>query len=313
VINPHALLVIDMKCLITGASGFLGKHLLKELQHKGYEITALSSKSAPLLNPKYLNDFDGIKFDRIYHLAAYTRAGDFCETHGGEQWVVNQQLNTNILTWWQQKQSKAKFIALGTSASYPADVKMTEENYLKDVPVERFYAYAMTKRMLLVGLQSLAKQYNLKYVYAIPSVIYGPEYHLDGREKHFIYDIIFKIIKATKTGESVQLWGDGQQRRELIHVHDAVAGIETICNGPANEIYNLSSGEDHSIREFAKLVCDELKYDFAKVQFDESRYVGIRSKTLPIKKIETIGFKAQISLQQGLKETIHWCLENFRQ
>src|SRR5439155_13507909 len=128
-------------------------------------------------------------------------------------WIINQQINTNVLTWWQMFQPQAKLIGVGSSCSYPPDRPLSEENYLVGEPIESLYTYAMTKRMMLVGMQALHRQFGLNYLCLVPSTLYGPGYHTDGRQMHFIFDLIRKILRGKRYGEPVVLWGDGHQSR----------------------------------------------------------------------------------------------------
>ena len=86
-----------MKVIVTGASGFIGKSLYKKLIADGFEVIGLSSLDADLTKTGSLDKYSNIKFDRIFHLAAWTQAGDFCLSHSGDQWIINQQINTNVL------------------------------------------------------------------------------------------------------------------------------------------------------------------------------------------------------------------------
>ena len=138
--------------LVTGATGFLGSHLIKKLKQLNYTIFISNTKVANLNNITNLKIYDDIRFDYIFHLAAVTKAGDYCLKHKGDQWLSNQTINTNILRYWKEKQPQAKMICMGTSCSYSPDLPMVEENYLLGQPDEGLYTYAMTKRMLLVGL-----------------------------------------------------------------------------------------------------------------------------------------------------------------
>ncbi len=145
-----------MKILVTGATGFLGRHLVPALQGAGHAVTAIGSAQADLTRDDALSAFTE-RFDQIWHLAAWTQAGDFCLHHPGEQWVINQRINTNVLAWWQAHQPQAKLVAIGTSCSYAPGRPLVEEDYLVGDPVPELYAYAMTKRMLLVGLRALGR------------------------------------------------------------------------------------------------------------------------------------------------------------
>src|SRR6059036_3435486 len=144
-----------MKILVTGATGFLGTALCAQLEAGGHEIVRVNSRNCNLVLPDSLNKVNDRAFDRIYHLAAWTQAGDFCLHHPGEQWIINQQINTNMLAWWHQRQPQAKMISMGTSCAYAPDQELVEDNYMVGAPIDSLYSYAMTKRMLYVGLQAL--------------------------------------------------------------------------------------------------------------------------------------------------------------
>src|SRR5262249_44717321 len=110
---------LSMDILITGATGFLGTALSAYLESLGHRVVRLASRPGDLRRPGSFHPFNGTRYDQIYHLAAWTQAGDFCLHHPGEQWLFNQQINTNVLSWWQQHQPQAKLIAMGTSCAYP--------------------------------------------------------------------------------------------------------------------------------------------------------------------------------------------------
>jgi GDP-L-fucose synthase len=296
-----------MKILVTGASGFLGKTLCRCLIDQGNEVTALNSKLADLTRPDSLTPFNISRYDQIYHLAAWTQAGDFCLHHPGEQWIINQRINTNVLAWWQQDQSQAKLICMGTSCAYAPDDDLREENYLTGIPIESLYTYAMTKRMLLVGLRALQKQYGLRHLTLVPSTLFGAGYHSDGRQMHFIFDLIRKIIRGKRYGEPVILWGDGHQKRELVYVDDFARVATYLAEKIDNDLINIGAGEEHSIREFARMICELVGYDFNAIQFDTSRYVGARSKCLEVGKLKQIVPDLALTpLRTGLEKTIEW-------
>ncbi len=294
-----------MKVLVTGATGFLGSTLCKVLEGNGDEVVPLGSADCDLTHPDSLRCWDRTAFQRIYHLAAWTQAGDFCLRHPGEQWIINQQINTNMLAWWQGRQPQARLIAIGTSCSYDPGLDLVEENYLAGVPTESLFTYAMTKRMLYVGLLALRKQFGLRSLCLVPATLYGPGPHRPGRQMHFIFDVIRKIVRGKQHEEPVVLWGDGYQRRELIHVNDFVAILLRLAERDDVDLVNVGHGEDFSIRDFASLVCRHVGYDFNRIRFDTSRYVGARSKCLRIDRLSRLLPDVSLTpLSVGLPDTI---------
>lgn len=300
-----------MRILVTGASGFLGTALCARLREAGGAVTEINSRNCDLTRPDSLSRLNGTEFDRIYHLAAWTQAGDFCLHHPGEQWIRNQQINTHVLTWWADRQPAAKLICMGTSCAYAPDRELVEEEYLTGLPIDSLFTYAMTKRMLYAGLLALTKQYGLKHLCLVPSTLYGPGYHTDGRQMHFIFDLIRKILSGKLHGEPVTLWGDGHQRRELVFVDDFVRATLALSDTVDNELVNIGAGVEYPIREFAELICRIVGFDFSKIEFDTARYVGAKSKCLAVKKLARLlpGF-TQTSLSVGLERTIAWFLEH---
>ena len=186
-----------MKIIVTGSSGFLGKVLCGYLESQGHELTKLNSRNCDLREPHSLKAYSSEKYEMLFHLAAWTQAGDFCLKHPGEQWIINQQINTNLLAWWVKDQPQAKLIFMGTSCAYAPESRLSEAEYMHGEPIDSLYTYAMTKRMLYQGARALSQQYGLRYLCAVPSTLYGSGYHTDGRQMHFIFDLIRK-------GESYQ-------------------------------------------------------------------------------------------------------------
>jgi GDP-L-fucose synthase len=294
-----------MEVLITGATGFLGSALRRTLEASGDAVVALGSADADLTRPDSLRPWDRHPFERIYHLATWTQAGDFCLRHPGEQWLVNQQINTNVLAWWSQRQPQAYLVAVGSSCAYDPALELVEENFLAGTPTESLLAYAMTKRMLYVGLAALRKQFGLRGLCAVPATLYGPGRHRPGRQSHFVFDIIRKVVCGQRHGEPVVLWGDGHQRRELIYVDDFVSALLRLAGRDDVDLVNVGHGEDFTIREFASLVCQHVGYDFNNVKFDTGRYVGARAKCLTTDRLRRLLPDLRLTLlSAGLPRTI---------
>jgi len=300
----------SLNIFVTGAGGFLGRHLCQALRAAGHRIVAPTSAQCDLRRRDSFAPWSGERFDRIYHLAAWTQAGDFCLQHPGEQWLRNQQLNTNILSWWAEEQRAAKLISIGTSCAYDPGLPLSEEHYLDGRPIESLFTYGMTKRMLWAGQDALCKQFGLRHLTLVPSTLYGPAYHADGRQLHFIFDLIRKIVSARRHNTTVELWGDGWQKRELIHMKDFVAAILYLSDHSENTLVNVGAGEEHAIRTFAQLICEHTGFDPAMITYDTTRYVGARSKCLRTARLRRLmpDFKP-VHLSVGLPPVIDWVSE----
>lgn len=301
------------KIFITGGNGFLGNKLKNFLKQKNFFIYSPNSKELNLCN---YNELRKVKnnFDYVYHLAAWTQAGDFCLKYPSDQWVINQLINTNIIKWWTETCNlKSHLTIIGSSCCYNDKGKFKEENYMFDKPHRSLQTYALTKKMLLQGAISAQLQKKLSWNCYVPSTLYGTGYKINNKIPHFIFDLIVKIIRAKKFNKKVILWGNGFQKREIVHVDDFIQNIFRLNKKVKNNIINIGAGESHSIRYFAKIICKYLDYDFKKIFFDEKKYVGSLKKKLSIKKVSIIdtNYKSKLKpIVSGIEEVVDWHLNN---
>lgn len=309
-----------MNFLVTGSSGFTGRHLCKYLKSLGHRIVEFNSKCGNLIdNPiwELTSCFDLHNYrdpdpfpeeiDYIIHLAAVAKAGDWHRYNKGDVFIQNQLINTNILNFWKLYCPQAKFIGIGSSCMYDArlDYKYEDDCLFGD-PDKDLEAYAYSKRMLLVGMKSIAEQYNLKYIYLIPNTLYGPNFELT--DSHFIFDLIKKIYNGKTKDEEVVLWGTGEQKRELVYIDDLVKLLYGLRDRP-NEIINIGTGKEYSIKTYAKMICNILDYNFNDIKFDTNAFQGVSSKCLDITKIKELvpEYDSKLtSLEYGLRKTIDY-------
>lgn len=272
------------RALITGGSGYLGRFLWRRLMSEGFKVDAPTSSQINLLNPVVNTEYCRRRYDVIYHLAAWTQAGDFCLHNKGMQWVNNSLINANFLAYVLANQIDAEIVTIGTSCAYPVGENLTEVCYLTGEPESSLYVYAQTKRNLQIGLESLKQQFGLSFRTFIPSTLVGPHYGRSGKQLHFIFDIAKKIYSASQNGEPPVLWGTGYQRRELISVTDFVEVLLDYKKLPSGEVLNVSNGASYSIRDFAEQLCSMVGYDPRKIIYDPTKYQGAIAKSLSDKK-----------------------------
>lgn len=290
-----------MKVLVTGASGFVGRHLVPRLISEGYDVSTADSSNFELLGgTAYEHRNNILSYDYIIHLAVKTAAGGYCQKHPGEQFLINSHINSYMLNEWKDNFPKAKMITFGSSCSYDKNEIKIENNYLKGDVEPGYEVYGNIKRNLLIGLQALNKEYGMNYSFLIPSVFYGPNYDLNDR--HFIFDLIRKIVDAKNGGPEVVLWGDGTQTRELIYIEDAIDIILQAMEWDL-QVVNLSSGLEYSIQQYAETICDIVGYDSSDINYDITKFVGSKSKNLINTFLPEYYFTP---MKEGLKKTIEY-------
>ena len=262
-----------MNIIVTGATGFVGRHLVPKLRTLGHSVMEYDSKT---LNR--LRIVEGLQpVDYIIHLAVKTAAGGYCQTHSGDQYLINSEINSLVMNTWKKDFPKAKMITFGSSCSYDKNIVKTEDNYLRGEVETGYEVYGNVKRNLLIGLKAMKQQFGMNYSFLIPSVFYGPNYELD--DKHFIFDLIRKIVNAK---------------------NDAVDIIIKAMEWDL-DIVNLSSGKEHPIHEYAKAICNIIGYDSSNINYDITKFVGSKSKNLINTHLTDFEFT---SLEEGLKQTI---------
>lgn len=299
-----------MKVLVTGSSGYLGRHFCKALRAHNHQVTEVNTSNCDLTEDGSLNQFNTEKYDMIFHFAVYIQAGDFPMRHPGDIWIINQKMNTHLLAWWKDCQPQAKLISIGTSCAYPVGTNLKEVDYLNGMPHSTLAAYAITKRALYVGLQSLHDQYGLNYLCFGTSALYGTDYKNRGKQSHFIFDLIRKIIDAERGGPAPVLWGDGYQTRELSYVGDFVKAMLLLAPTQKNIMINVGTGVEYSIRHFAEAICKIVGYDSNLIEYDTTKYVGATAKCLNNERFKEILPNFEFTpLEEGLKTTIDWYMD----
>ena len=174
-------------------------------------------------------------------------------------------------------------------------------------------AYAIAKIAGILHVQAMRRQYGYSWISAMPTNLYGPGDNFDLHGSHVLPAMIRKFHEAKTTGGPVTLWGSGTPRREFLHVDDlAAACLFLLENYDGDEHVNVGTGTDVSIAELAEIVAKVVGYDGAVV-WDRSKPDGTPRKLLDVTKINELGWKATIPLDEGIASTYQWFLEHHDQ
>lgn len=257
------------KILVTGGSGLVGRHLQELLPEAEY----ISSKDYDLRSESDVKRLFQSEWGHVVHLAA--RVGGILENmnHPAEFIEENLLMNTLLLKYARHSEVP-RLTAVLSTCIYP-DVyeryPLTEEDLHNGPPQQTNFAYAIAKRALAVHIDSLNKQYGMRYNYLIPCNLFGEYDKVDERRSHYLTALLGKIINAEREGRNyIELLGTGKPLRQFMYGRDLARTIKRCIDEDVTESFNVAVAENRSIREIAEIALDvtgnqamELRFDIA--------------------------------------------------
>ncbi len=300
--------------IVTGASGFIGKTLVAEIRARfpDANVVEVSSKVVDLADEPALfswlaGEAKAYDCDHIIHLAALYKAGDWPVHHPATQFNVNLKINTNVLEGWNRYFPKAKFTSILSYCMYPSTENAHPESELwGHEPEDYLFAYAMTKKALLIGPRAYRQEYGGNCTSVVLPTVYGPHDSF-AENSHVVGALIGKFVRAARSGfPTVEVWGDGQQEREFLYVEDAADGIIRAAHSSDVDVLNLGMGDACSIAQIALWIKDAAGFK-GEIVYNQNRFVGVKTRRLDVSRVrEVLGWSAETPLQDGLKKTADW-------
>jgi len=300
---------------VTGGAGFLGRVVVRKLYERG--VTDVFIPQIEDYNLVELNDINRMladaKADLIIHLAAQVGGIGANKEHPAEFFYNNLIMGVQLMhrAWETGVQ---KFVAIGTICAYPkfTPVPFKEENLWDGYPEETNAPYGLAKKMLLVQAQSYRQQYGYNALFLLPVNMYGPGDNFNPKSSHVIPSLIRKCFEAKEAGkEEIVVWGDGSPTREFLYVEDAAEGI-LLASEKYNdsEPVNLGAGFEISIKDLVKIIAKKTGFS-GELVWDTTKPNGQpRRKLDTTRAFERFGFKAKMSFEEGMDQTIKWFREN---
>jgi GDP-L-fucose synthase len=206
-----------------------------------------------------------------------------------------------------------KFCFLGSSCVYPrlAPQPLREDSLLSGPlePTNEWYAIAKIAGIKMC--EAYARQYGFNAISVMPTNLYGPGDNFDLATSHVLPALIRKFHEAKESrAAAVTLWGTGTPRRELLHVDDLADALLFLMERyDSPEIVNVGCGEDITIAELAERVRDIVGFD-GRIELDRSKPDGTPRKLMDVAKLTRLGWKPRISLEDGIRSTYRWYLDN---
>jgi GDP-L-fucose synthase len=296
--------------MVTGGAGFLGRHVVRQLESRGARVFVPRSSEYDLRDRARIRAALHDAAPRIVvHLAAVVGGIGANRENPGRFFYDNAIMGIELM-----EQCRAygvdKFVGVGTVCAYPkyAPLPFREDDLWNGYPEETNAPYGLAKKMLLVQAQAYRQQYGFNAITLLPVNLYGPGDNFDPDSSHVIPALIRKIVDAKRRGDaSVVAWGTGRASREFLYVEDAAEGIALATERYDGEApVNLGAGREISIAELAGLIARECGYR-GQIAWDTSQPDGQPRRMLDITRAQTeFGFTSRTGFEEGLRRTIGW-------
>lgn len=302
------------KIYIAGHNGMVGSAIWRNLTAKGYtNLIGKSSKELDLRNQQAVNDFFENEKPEVVIDAAARVGGILANNDFPYQFLMeNMQIQNNIIDS-SLKINVEKFIFLGSSCIYPkfAPQPLKEDYLLTDSLEPTNEWYAIAKITGVKACEAIRKQFNKEYFSLMPTNLYGTNDNFDLHTSHVLPAMIRKFHEAKENGNTpVTLWGSGSPKREFLHVEDlADAVIYAIENKLEDNLFNVGTGVDLSIKELAEIIQQTVGHT-GEIIWDASKPDGTPRKLMDVSKMSNAGWNAKIKLEDGIRQTYTWFLEN---
>ncbi|MCB0455245.1 MAG: GDP-L-fucose synthase [Aequorivita sp.] len=314
---------MSKKIYVAGHCGMVGSALVRQLQQQAdAEIITRTHTELDLTDQAAVRDFfQQERIDEVYLAAARVGGIHANNTYPADFIYDNLMMECNIIHQ-AFKSGIRKLLFLGSSCIYPklAEQPMREDALLTGTLESTNEPYAIAKIAGIKLCESYNRQYDMDYRSVMPTNLYGPNDNFHPENSHVIPAMMRRFYEAKLRGErEVVVWGTGKPMREFLHVDDMAAASIYVMNlgdityqqhtRPMLSHINVGTGIDCTIRELAETLKKIIGLD-ATLVFDVSKPDGAPRKLMDVSRLHGLGWKATIPLEEGLRQTYQWILEN---
>jgi len=305
----------DSRIYVAGHRGLAGSAITRRLESLGYtNLITRTSSELDLRNPIAVEEFFKAEKIEYVFLAAAKVGGIVANNEYPADFIRdNLLIQTNVIDSAYRNGVK-KLLFLGSTCIYPkmAPQPLKEEYLLTGELEPTNEPYAIAKIAGIKMCQSYNRQYGTDYISVMPTNLYGPNDNFDLEKSHVLPALIRKFHEAKVNNDpTVTVWGTGTPLREFLYVDDlADACVYLMNNYSGNDIVNIGVGQDVSIRELAETVKATVGFE-GELVFDTTKPDGTPRKLVDVTRLTSLGWKASMTLTDGIKEAYNWFLENY--
>jgi len=305
----------NSKIFVAGHKGLVGSAIVRNLKAKGFtNILTADRNQVDLTNLNAVKMFFLLEQPEYVFMAAAKVGGILANRDYPADFIYeNLMIQSNIISCAAEAEVK-KLLFLGSSCIYPkfAEQPITEDQLLSGHLESSNEAYAIAKIAGIKMCQAYRKQHGLNAIAVMPTNLYGPNDNFDINYGHVLPSLLAKFHGSLEKSKHwvVKLWGDGSAKREFLHVDDLAEAL-LICmeRYDSEEIINIGTGEDVTIKELAEMIVEITGYK-NDYEWDTSKPNGTPRKVLNVDKMKSLGWEPKISLREGLESTYEWMKNN---
>jgi GDP-L-fucose synthase len=307
---PNPAFWQDRQVVVTGGGGFLGRPTVRLLEELGAQVRVPRSAEHDLTDATACRDaLAGANV--VVHLAANVGGIGFNRRNPAPLVHDNMAMGVNVFDACREL-GVEKLVAACSVCAYPkhTPVPFNEGHLWDGFPEESNAPYGLAKKMLIILSDTYRRQYEFDSCVPVIANLYGPGDNFDLEDSHVIAAMVHKYVIAAERGEpEVTLWGSGEPSREFLYVDDAARAMVLAAeHADSSEPFNVGTGVETKIRDLARMVVEATGFE-GETAWDSSRPDGQPVRYLDVSRAaERIGFRAQMSLEDGLARTI----ESFR-
>ena len=293
----------ESRVYVAGNTGLVGSAIVRTLHWKGYtNILSSPSHNWDLRNQMDVERFFRVNEPEYVYLAAAKVGGIGANAYYPGHFIYdNLMIQTNVIHA-ARKFGVKKLLFLGSSCIYPkfAEQPITEDQLLGGHLEPSNDSYAIAKIAGIKMCQAYREQYGFNTISLMPTNLYGPNDNYDLDSSHVLPAMIRKFHEAK---DKVTLWGDGSAMREFLYVDDlAEAAFKCMVDYDSEEIINVGTGKDITIKELATTIADVVGFK-GEIEWDTSKPNGTPRKVLNVDKIKSLGWEPKVGLREGIEKT----------
>jgi len=310
--------------LVTGGAGFVGVNLIKRLLDEGADIRATLHINKPVLNDNRIEYFYGdlrieencqkavAGVDYVFMCAANTSGAKVMATTPLAHLTPNILMNMQMLQAAYTARVK-KFLFISTNTVYPLTDFPVKESDVTNNFYESYHIVAWMKRFTEIVCEMYSNRIKepMKTIVVRPGNLYGPYDKFDWEKSKVIPAIMRRAIERH---DPFEVWGDGMDLKDFLYIDDCIDGLILAMEKLEEfEPINIASGIPVTIRDVLTQILKSADYDDADVQYDSSKPTMIPKRMIDISLAkEKLGFEPKVSLQEGIRRTVQWYKEYYK-